>query len=41
VLVASGLEAIADSNSEKAKAFIDAEITRWGPVVKAAGFKVE
>src|SRR5215204_871168 len=41
VLVASGLEAIADSNSEKAKAFIDAEIGRWGPVVKAAGFKVE
>ncbi|MFL5040868.1 MAG: Bug family tripartite tricarboxylate transporter substrate binding protein [Xanthobacteraceae bacterium] len=41
VLVASGLEAIADSNSEKAKAFIDAEIARWGPVVKAAGFKVE
>jgi tripartite-type tricarboxylate transporter receptor subunit TctC len=41
VLVASGLEAIADSNSEKAKAFIDAEVARWGPVVKAAGFKVE
>jgi tripartite-type tricarboxylate transporter receptor subunit TctC len=41
VLVASGLEAIADSNSEKARAFIDAEIARWGPVVKAAGFKVE
>jgi tripartite-type tricarboxylate transporter receptor subunit TctC len=41
VLVASGLEAIADSNSEKAKAFIDAEVSRWGPVVKAAGFKVE
>jgi tripartite-type tricarboxylate transporter receptor subunit TctC len=41
VLVASGLEAIADSNSEKAKAFLDAEIARWGPVVKAAGFKVE
>jgi len=41
VLVASGLEAITDSDSEKARAFIDAEIARWGPVVKAAGFKVE
>jgi tripartite-type tricarboxylate transporter receptor subunit TctC len=41
VLVASGLAAITDSNSEKARAFIDAEIARWGPVVKAAGFKVE
>jgi tripartite-type tricarboxylate transporter receptor subunit TctC len=41
VLVASGLEALPDSNSEKAKRFIDEEIARWGPVVKAAGFKVE
>jgi tripartite-type tricarboxylate transporter receptor subunit TctC len=41
VLIASGLEAIPDSNSDKAKQFIDEEIARWGPVVKAAGFKVE
>jgi tripartite-type tricarboxylate transporter receptor subunit TctC len=41
VLIASGLEALPDSNSEKAKRFIDDEIARWGPVVKAAGFKVE
>ena len=41
VLVASGLEAVPDSNSEKAKRFIEEEIGRWGPVVKAAGFKVE
>jgi tripartite-type tricarboxylate transporter receptor subunit TctC len=41
VLVASGLEPVADSNSEKAKRFIAEEIARWGPVVKAAGFKVE
>jgi tripartite-type tricarboxylate transporter receptor subunit TctC len=41
VLIASGLEAIPDSNSEKAKQFIEEEIARWGPVVKAAGFKVE
>jgi tripartite-type tricarboxylate transporter receptor subunit TctC len=41
VLIASGLEAIPDSNSDKAKQFIDEEIARWGPVVKAAGFKVD
>jgi tripartite-type tricarboxylate transporter receptor subunit TctC len=41
VLTASGLEAVPDSNSEKAKRFIDEEIARWGPVVKASGFKVE
>ncbi len=41
VLVAAGLDAIPDSSSEKAKAFIDAEVVRWGPVVKAAGFKME
>jgi tripartite-type tricarboxylate transporter receptor subunit TctC len=41
VLMTSGLEAIPDSNSEKAKRFMNEEIARWGPVVKAAGFKVE
>jgi tripartite-type tricarboxylate transporter receptor subunit TctC len=41
VLTASGLEAIPDSDSEKAKRFMDEEIARWGPVVKASGFKVE
>ena len=41
VLVNAGLEAIPDSNSEKAKQFMDEEIARWGPVVKASGFKVE
>jgi tripartite-type tricarboxylate transporter receptor subunit TctC len=41
VLIASGLEAIPDSNSEQAKRFIAEETARWGPVVKAAGFKVE
>src|SRR5215471_16587280 len=41
VLVAAGLEAIPGSNSEKAKRFMDEEIARWGPVVKASGFKVE
>src|SRR5215510_6050254 len=41
VLTASGLEAIPDSDSEKAKRFMAEEIARWGPVVKASGFKVE
>jgi tripartite-type tricarboxylate transporter receptor subunit TctC len=41
VLTAAGLEPVADSNSEKAKRFMDEEIARWGPVVKASGFKVE
>ena len=41
ILVTSGLEAVADSDSEKAKRFMEEEIVRWGPVVKAAGLKVE
>jgi tripartite-type tricarboxylate transporter receptor subunit TctC len=41
VLTASGLEPVPDSSSESAKRFIAEEIARWGPVVKAAGFKVE
>jgi tripartite-type tricarboxylate transporter receptor subunit TctC len=41
VLTASGLEPVPDSNSESAKRFIAEEIARWGPVVEAAGFKVE
>jgi tripartite-type tricarboxylate transporter receptor subunit TctC len=41
VLTTSGLEAISDSNSEKAKRFMEEEIARWGPVVKAINLKVE
>ena len=41
VLIAQGLEAIPDSDSKKAKLFMDEEIARWAPVVKASGFKVE
>jgi len=41
VLIASGLEPVLDSNPESARQFIAEEIARWGPVVKAAGFKVE
>jgi tripartite-type tricarboxylate transporter receptor subunit TctC len=41
ILVVQGLEAVRDSNTEKARRFIEEEIVRWGPVVKAAGLKVE
>ena len=41
ILLAAGLEPIADSNTEKAQRFISEETTRWAPVVKAAGLKVE
>jgi tripartite-type tricarboxylate transporter receptor subunit TctC len=41
ILIASGLEASPNSNTEKAQRFISEETARWGPVVKAAGFKVE
>jgi tripartite-type tricarboxylate transporter receptor subunit TctC len=41
LLIQSGLEAIPDSNSQKARQFMDEETARWGPVVKASGFKVE
>jgi tripartite-type tricarboxylate transporter receptor subunit TctC len=41
ILLASGLEAVSDSNTEKSKRFIEEEVARWGPVVKAAGLKVE
>ncbi|MFL6797052.1 MAG: Bug family tripartite tricarboxylate transporter substrate binding protein [Xanthobacteraceae bacterium] len=41
VLANSGLEAITDSDSEQTRRFMQEEIARWGPVVKASGFKVE
>lgn len=41
VLATSGLEPVSDSDPAGAKRFMDAEIARWGPVVKASGFKVQ
>ena len=35
------LEAIPDSNSAKAKRFMQEELVRWEPVVKAAGMKAQ
>jgi tripartite-type tricarboxylate transporter receptor subunit TctC len=40
ILDDSGLEAVLDSNTEKAQRFLAEEIARWGPVVKASGFKM-
>jgi tripartite-type tricarboxylate transporter receptor subunit TctC len=41
VLTDAGLEGISDSNSEKAKRFMEEELVRWEPVVKAAGMKAQ
>jgi tripartite-type tricarboxylate transporter receptor subunit TctC len=41
VLTTAGLEAIPDSNSAKAKRFMEEELVRWEPVVKAAGMKAQ
>ena len=38
-LTESGLEPITDSSPDKVRAFIEEEVARWGPVVKAAGLK--
>ena len=41
VLTDAGLEGISDSDSEKAKQFMEEELVRWEPVVKAAGMKAQ
>ena len=41
LLLASGLEPVPEPSTEKARRFIEEEVARWGPVVKAAGLKVE
>jgi tripartite-type tricarboxylate transporter receptor subunit TctC len=40
ILNDSGLEPVLDSNTEKAQRFLAEETARWGPVVKASGFKM-
>jgi tripartite-type tricarboxylate transporter receptor subunit TctC len=40
-LIDQGLEPITNSSPDKVRAFIDEEIARWTPVVKAAGLKKE
>jgi tripartite-type tricarboxylate transporter receptor subunit TctC len=41
ILLDSGLEPSPDTTPDKAKRYVDEEVARWGPVVKASGFKVE
>jgi tripartite-type tricarboxylate transporter receptor subunit TctC len=36
----AGLEPVADSNTEKTRLFLQEEVTRWGPVVKALNLKM-
>jgi tripartite-type tricarboxylate transporter receptor subunit TctC len=40
ILDDSGLEAVLNSNTEETQRFLAEEIARWGPVVKASGFKM-
>jgi len=40
-LVDQGLEPITNSSPDKVRAFIEEEVARWTPVVKAAGLKTE
>jgi tripartite-type tricarboxylate transporter receptor subunit TctC len=40
-LVASGFEPYPDSSPEKTRAFVDDEISRWGPIIKSIGLKVD
>jgi tripartite-type tricarboxylate transporter receptor subunit TctC len=39
--IASGFEPYVDSNPEKAKRFVEVEIARWTPIIKAIGLKLE
>ena len=41
ILVTSGFEPILDSGPDATRQFIAAEMTRWTPIIKATGFKME
>jgi tripartite-type tricarboxylate transporter receptor subunit TctC len=41
ILVTSGFEPILDSGPDATRQFIAAEMTRWTPIMKATGFKME
>jgi tripartite-type tricarboxylate transporter receptor subunit TctC len=41
ILVTSGFEPILDSGPDATRQFIAAELTRWTPIMKATGFKME
>ena len=40
-LTAAGFETVTDSSPAKAAQYLQAEITRWTPVLKASGMKAE
>ena len=40
-LIDPGLEPITNSSPEQVAVFMQEEVARWGPVVKAAGLKAE
>ena len=39
--IASGFEPHIDSSPDKARRFVDGEIARWTPIIKAIGLKLE
>jgi tripartite-type tricarboxylate transporter receptor subunit TctC len=39
--ISSGFEPYVDSNPAKAKRFVEVEIARWTPIIKAIGLKLE
>jgi tripartite-type tricarboxylate transporter receptor subunit TctC len=41
IFVASGLEPSPDSSPEQARRFLDEEIARWTPIIKAIGLKLD
>ena len=40
-LIASGFEPVADPDPDRLRRFIEDEIVRWSPIIRAAGLKVE
>jgi tripartite-type tricarboxylate transporter receptor subunit TctC len=39
--IASGFEPYVDSSPDKTKRFIEDEIARWTPIIKAIGLKID
>jgi tripartite-type tricarboxylate transporter receptor subunit TctC len=40
-LIASGFEPVADPDPDRLRRFIDDEIVRWSPIIRAAGLKAD
>ena len=41
ILVASGFEPVLDSTPEKTHRFVEEEITRWTPIIRSIGLKLD